>query len=244
MKAIGVIPARYGSTRFPGKPLAEINGMPMIQHVYNQVKKSNELFDVVVATDHEMIKDVVQGFGGNVVMTSVHHETGSDRIEEVTSLVDGDFFVNIQGDEPLIQAELIDAIVREAKHSKNELVITAKTLIKDLEDIDNPNIVKVITTPEGKAIYFSRSKVPYNRSGIMHSYYKHLGIYGYPKSILKKFVNLQPSQLEKVEMLEQLRLLENKIDVQVIETTYDAVGVDTPEDIAKVEKVLGGLQNV
>ncbi|RBW68908.1 3-deoxy-manno-octulosonate cytidylyltransferase [Bacillus taeanensis] len=243
MKVIGVIPARYGSTRFPGKPLALINGKPMVQRVYEQVIKSKELDKVVVATDHEDIKKVVEEFGGNVVMTKTDHETGSDRMAEVTTKVDGDFYVNIQGDEPLIRPELIDALVQAAKETP-DTVVTAKTVLQNAEDAENPNVVKVVTDKNGLALYFSRSPIPYNRSGKEVTYYKHLGIYGYPKEIINEFVQLPASTLESLEVLEQLRLLENGYHIKVVETAYDAVGVDTPEDIGKVEKILGGVKHV
>lgn len=237
MKFVGVIPARYHSTRFPGKPLALINGKPLIQHVYEQVKKSHELYSVIVATDHEEIEKLVKQFGGQVVMTSTSHETGSDRMAEVSAKVEGDFFVNIQGDEPLIQAELIDELIQKAK-SKSDSVITAKTRIKVKADIENPNVVKVVTDKNGKALYFSRSPVPYNRSKKDINYFKHLGIYCYPKMILQEFVNYEPTLYEQVEVLEQLRMLENGISIYVVETVNDAIGVDTPEDIQKVEMYL------
>lgn len=243
MKVIGVIPARYGSTRFPGKPLALIHGKPMIEHVYKQVVQSKELHEVVVATDHEEIKKVVEEFGGKVVMTSKDHETGSDRMAEVTKKVEGDFYVNIQGDEPLIRHELISSLVQAAKETP-DAVVTAKTAIKNADDVANPNIVKVVTANDGLALYFSRSPIPFNRSGNDVTYFKHLGIYGYPKSIINEFVQLPSSTLEGLEVLEQLRLLENGYRIKVVETTYDAVGVDTPEDIEKVEKILGGTQHV
>lgn len=239
MKAIGVIPARYGSTRFPGKPLAMIAGKPMIQHVYENVKKSSGLDDVVVATDHEDIKKVVEAFGGKAVMTRKDHETGSDRIAEVTLQIEGDLFVNIQGDEPMIHHSLIDTLVATAREAGNA-VVTAKTKIQHAQDVTNPNVVKVVTASNGNALYFSRSPIPYNRAQKEVSYYKHLGIYAYPKGILNEFVKLPQSKLEELEMLEQLRLLENDYTIKVVETTYDAVGVDTPEDIEKVEQILGG----
>jgi 3-deoxy-manno-octulosonate cytidylyltransferase (CMP-KDO synthetase) len=243
MKFIGVIPARYGSTRFPGKPLALINGKPMIQHVYERASKSKLLDSVIVATDHEEIQKVVDGFGGRAIITSKDHETGSDRIAEVTSKIEGDFFVNIQGDEPLISHELIDALIETAQHTP-DTVITAKTAIKNVEDAANPNVVKVVTDINQYALYFSRSTIPFNRAKKDITLFKHLGIYGYPKSILNEFVKLPQSALEEVEMLEQLRLLENGYRIKVIETSYDAVGVDTPEDIKKVEEILGGKQHV
>lgn len=242
MNVIGVIPARYGSTRFPGKPLALINGKPMIQHVYERVSKSIHLNGVYVATDHELIRETVEAFGGNVVLTDQNHETGSDRIEEVSRLIDGDFFVNIQGDEPLISNELIDEIVLNVKSEKSK-VITAKTRILHVEDINNPNVVKVVTDKLGNALYFSRSTIPYNRAQKDVTYYKHLGIYAYPKEVLREFVKLPTSHLENIEMLEQLRLIENGYSIKVVETEYDAVGVDTPEDIEKVERLLGGTKH-
>lgn len=240
MKAIGVIPARYGSTRFPGKPLALINGIPMIQRVYEQVSQSKLLDKIVVATDHKKIKETVEAFGGNVVMTSTEHETGSDRMAEVTTKVEGDFYVNIQGDEPLIRYELVDALVEAAKDSP-EAVVTAKTAITNSEDASNPNVVKVVTNNQGFALYFSRSQIPYNRDDVELTYYKHLGIYGYPKSVINEFVKLPTSNIEEVEVLEQLRLLDNGYTIKVVETDYNVVGVDTPEDIEKVERILGGV---
>lgn len=239
MKFIGVIPARYGSTRFPGKPLALINGKPMIQHVYERVSRSSKLDSVYVATDHVLIQEAVESFGGKVILTREDHETGSDRIEEVASKIEGDFYINIQGDEPLISFELINILVDTAKETP-DAIVTARTKIKSKEDIINPNIVKVVTNKFNDALYFSRSTIPFNRANLETSYYKHLGIYCYPKSILKEFVKLPTSSLESVEMLEQLRLLENGYKIKVIETEYEAIGVDTPEDIEKVEKILGG----
>lgn len=239
MKVIGVIPARFGSSRFPGKPLALIQNKPMIQHVFERASQSKCLDMVVVATDHEDIKEAVEGFGGNVVLTRKDHETGSDRMAEVTSKIEGDIFVNIQGDEPLISPELIDSIVETAK-STPDAVVTAKTKIKDQEDVPNPNVVKVVTDLKQNALYFSRSHIPYNRANKDVTYYKHLGIYSYPKAIINEFVKLPQSTLEELEMLEQLRLLENGYTIKVVETEYDAIGVDTPEDIEKVEAILGG----
>ena len=242
LKVVTVIPARFGSTRFPGKPLATILGKPMIQHVYEKAKQAQNVSEVIVATDHKDIYDAVRDFGGQAIMTREDHESGSDRIAEVAEKIDGDIFLNIQGDEPLIRPELIDNIIKESKKNLNS-VITAKTKLVDEEDINNPNVVKVITDFENNALYFSRSPIPYNRSNIDITYYKHLGIYCYPKKILKEYVNLPKSLLEKAEMLEQLRLLENGYNVKVIETSYDTVGVDTSEDIAKVEKILRGEIN-
>lgn len=240
MKVIGVIPARYNSSRFPGKPLAKILGKPMIQLVYEKVKLATQVDEVIVATDHEDILKTVKLFGGEAVMTDPNHESGSDRIAEVASNIEGDIFINVQGDEPLIQPELIDNIVNECKKFSNS-VITAKKKIEKNEDVNNPNIVKVITNKSNDAIYFSRSPIPYNRSGKECKYYKHLGIYCYPREILEKYVKLPSSQYETLEMLEQLRLIENDFNIKVVETNYEAVGVDTPDDIKKVEKLMEAL---
>jgi len=237
MRVIAVLPARYGSSRFPGKPLALINNKPMIQHVYERVNKVSNLDRVVVATDNAKIYDTVLSFGGEVVMTKDTHESGSDRMAEVSNLIDGDIFLNVQGDEPLIDERLIAEIVEQSIQHNNH-VITAKKAIESEEDIENPNVVKVITNRNKEAIYFSRSPIPYNRSDKPITYYKHLGIYCYPKHILQEFVKLPKSQYEEVEMLEQLRLLENGYEIKVLETTYDSIGVDTPKDIAKIENLL------
>ncbi|MYL20125.1 3-deoxy-manno-octulosonate cytidylyltransferase [Halobacillus litoralis] len=241
MKVVGIIPARYNSSRFPGKPLADILGKPMVQHVFERVRASQVIDDVVVATDHEDIKQAVLDFGGRVVMTSEDHETGSDRIAEVVSKIEGDIFVNIQGDEPLIHTGTIDKIVETALENP-ESVVTAKTKLENMEDVQDPNIVKVIADRKDSAIYFSRSQIPYNRSKEAINYYKHLGIYSYPREVITQFVDLPQSPLERVEVLEQLRLLENGYSIKVIETSYDAVGVDVPGDIQKVENIMGVTQ--
>ncbi|NRG29499.1 3-deoxy-manno-octulosonate cytidylyltransferase [Bacillus circulans] len=237
MKVIAVIPARYGSTRFPGKSLQKILGKPMIQHVYEKAKKVEQLDEVIVATDNVKIYDTVISFGGNAVMTKVEHESGSDRIAEVAGKIDGDIFLNIQGDEPLIHPNLIAEIVRTSKENLDS-VVTAKIKINDAEEINSPNCVKVITDNKNNAIYFSRSVIPYNRENIHVDYYKHLGIYCYPRHLLIEYIKLPKSLLENTEMLEQLRLLENGYKMKVVESFYDSIGVDTPEDIQKVEKLL------
>ncbi|MEX3712272.1 3-deoxy-manno-octulosonate cytidylyltransferase [Cytobacillus horneckiae] len=239
-----MIPARYGSTRFPGKPLALINGKPMIEHVYRRVMQSEELEQVVIATDDERIKKAAEKFGAMAVMTRSDHMSGSDRISEVSKIVEGDFFVNIQGDEPLISPLLIDELVREARMTNNDIAITAMTEIVNKEEVDDPNIVKVVTDQLGYALFFSRKGIPYNRTEKDAAYYKHIGLYGFPRAVLHGFVDLPPSQYEKIEMLEQLRLLENGYRIKMIKTDYDAVGVDTPEDIEKVESIIGGKQYV
>ncbi|CAM3954863.1 3-deoxy-manno-octulosonate cytidylyltransferase [Mesobacillus thioparans] len=242
MRALGIIPARYGSTRFPGKPLALINHVPMIVRVYKQVKRSTLLDEVIVATDHIEIKRVVEEAGGKAFLTQKDHETGSDRIAEVAEAFDCDFVVNIQGDEPLIDATLIDDIINKAQ-AHPQSVISAMTKIEDRASIDDPNNVKVVSNEEGKALYFSRSPIPYNRQGSKVNYYKHIGIYGYPKSILLQFIKWKPSTLETIEVLEQLRLMENNIPIHLVETNQQLIGVDNPDDIQKVEKLLEAQNN-
>lgn len=237
MEVVGVIPARFGSTRFPGKPLAKINGKPMIQHVYERAQCSKKLNKLLVATDNELIKDMVESFGGDVIMTSIHHESGSSRLVEVAEKVNGDLFVNIQGDEPLINPKLIDNIVKMGKNSP-ESVVTAKMKITDNNTIQDPNVVKVITDQSDNAIYFSRFPIPFNRSNANINYYKHIGIYCYPKFLLKQYMNLNESVLEKAEKLEQLRFLDNGYSIKVIETTFNSIGVDVIGDIHKIEMMM------
>ncbi|KON88326.1 3-deoxy-manno-octulosonate cytidylyltransferase [Sporosarcina globispora] len=237
MKVISIIPARYSSTRFPAKPLANICGKPMVQHVYERVAKSAKINEVIVATDHEEIYRKVESFKGKAIMTNGSHNTGTDRVAEAALKLDGDIILNVQGDEPLIQPELITLLVEEAIRNPSS-VITAKTLILDKQDIDNPNVVKVVTDLNNNALYFSRSPIPFNRSGTDLNCYKHLGIYCYPIDLLNKFIKLPVSLYEEHEMLEQLRLLENGINIKVVETNYNSIGVDTKEDIVKVEKYL------
>lgn len=239
MKSLGIIPARYDSTRFPGKPLALINGVPMIVRVYRQVRQSKFLDDVIVATDNAKIKEVIESIGGKAFLTSKAHETGSDRIAEVAKAFDCDFIVNIQGDEPLIDAELIDDIIKKGKQYP-DAVISARTKIAEESSINNPNNVKVVANQGGRALYFSRAPIPYNRDGRAVDYYKHIGIYGYPRSILLRYVEWEPAPLENIEVLEQLRILENDIDIYLVETDKYLVGVDKPDDIKIVEKILEG----
>ncbi|MEB7723123.1 3-deoxy-manno-octulosonate cytidylyltransferase [Staphylococcus equorum] len=242
MKVIAIIPARYESTRFPGKPLAKILGKPMIQVVYERAKSAQYIDEVVVATDHKDIYKTVKSFGANAVMTSNKHESGTDRIAEVAEKINGDIFLNIQGDEPLISPKLIDKIVKESKENL-ENIVTAKTKLINANNINNPNIVKVVSDYNNNALYFSRSKIPYNRSETHCNYFKHIGIYCFPAGLLRKYFTLSKSNLEGVEMLEQLRFLENGFNMKVVNTTYQAIGVDTPEDIGKVENILEEIKS-
>lgn len=236
MIKVGIIPARYSSTRLPGKPLADINGKPMIQWVYENSNRSN-LDRVIVATDDERVENAVKDFGGEVVMTSKDHLNGSSRLAEVARKIKADIIVNIQGDEPCISPTVIDKVL-EAFEDKKCLMSTLKTRIIDKNDIDNPNCVKVITDINDGALYFSRSPIPYNRDGLKINYYKHLGIYAYKKEFLLDYIKMKPTELELSESLEQLRVLENGYKIKVLETEEKLVGVDTLEDLEKVREIL------
>lgn len=243
MKIIAMIPARYGSSRFPGKPLAKIKNKPMIQWVYDTVADITEIDEVYVATDDSRIAECVKNFNGNYIMTSDKHKSGSDRIAEAISKVnlsDDDIVINIQGDEPMIRKEMILELIR-AFDDKSVCIGTLKKKILDKNEMDNPNVVKVITDINNDAIYFSRYGIPYNRENIENTdYYKHIGIYGYKKAFLNKFTELKESRLESIEKLEQLRAIENGYKIRVMETEYQTIGVDLPEHILLVENKLKG----
>lgn len=235
MQALGVIPARYGSTRLEGKPLVDIIGKPMIQHVYENVTRSSILDDVIVATDDSKIKKVVEGFGGKAVLTSPDYTTGTDRVAEVARNLDVQVVVNIQGDEPFINPEMINEVAEPLLRDKNILMGTLMHEIKNEEDLSNPNVVKVVTDKSGFALYFSRSLIPYPRRSEGHRAFEHIGIYSYQKDFLLKFAELKPTPLETSESLEQLRALENGYRIKVVLTKqkYIALSVDTPEDLEK-----------
>ena len=248
MSAIVIIPARYNSTRFPGKPLALLKGMPVIQHVYQRAVHCRLADDVVVATDNEAIYDKVLSFGGKAVMTSSDHSSGTDRIAEVAGSVNYDIIVNVQGDEPLIQPEMIDDVISVLDDPRVSIG-TLAIGIKDRRDIFDPNIVKVVYNRDGFAFYFSRAPIPYHRDEwkdldhftIHESHltvFKHIGIYSYRKDVLAELSKLPPSSLEVIEKLEQLRALEHGFIIKVKETTHDTLGVDTPEDLERIEKCL------
>ncbi|MEO6182869.1 MAG: 3-deoxy-manno-octulosonate cytidylyltransferase [Verrucomicrobiota bacterium] len=240
---LGVIPARYASTRFPGKPLALIAGKPLIQHVVEQCQKAKSLSEVIVATDDTRIFEVAQDFC-QVEMTSPDHPSGSDRIAEIAERNECDAVINIQGDEPLIDPGVIDAVAKAL--DKNEMS-TAATLIKEVSEYENPNVVKVVVNVSGHALYFSRRTIPFLRDAANRSaaeqlaafpFLKHLGIYGYRRETLLRLVKFPQSPLEQAEKLEQLRALENGIQIAVVNVNYDSIGVDLPEDVARVEKIL------
>lgn len=234
MKFLGVIPARYGSSRFEGKPLELIHGKPMIEWVYKRTLLSN-LDKVIVATDDERIEKVVKEFGGEVIMTSKSHETGTDRIAEVAeNYPDFDVIINVQGDEPLIESSMINSLMEPFINEPHLKMATLKYKLNSMEDVDNTNIVKVITDKNDYALYFSRSPIPFPRNLDKNNYYKHIGVYAYKRDFVLEFSKMPQTNLEKSESLEQLRVLENGDKIKVIETTHKVLGVDTPEDLVKV----------
>lgn len=243
MQILGIIPARYSSTRFPGKPLVEIDGKPMIQRVYEQASKAKMLSKVVVATDDERIFNCVKQFG-EVVLTGSHHQSGTDRCAEVLSKIGEaqiEVVINIQGDEPFIHPEQIDLLANCFQDAETQIATLAKKLIR-YEDLFNPNIPKVIINKNNEAIYFSRSVIPYCR-GVeekewlkKHIYYKHIGIYAYRANVLKTITQLSQSSLELAESLEQLRWIENGYKIKVALTDYESVSIDTPGDLKKIKK--------
>lgn len=241
MDVIGVIPARYGSTRLEAKALVDICGKPMIQHIYERAKEAKVLDDVIIATDDDKIMDAVKGFGGKVVFTSKEHSSGTERLTEAVFDIDVRIIVNIQGDEPLIHPAMINDLASAMLEDNKLVMATLKHKITDEKDIDNPSVVKVITDKDDFALYFSRSPIPsYVRAEDKSQidYYKHIGIYAYTKDFLLTFKSLRHSALEKAEKLEQLRVLENGYKIKVIETKYDTISVDTAEDLEKVRQII------
>lgn len=235
---IGVIPARYGSSRLPAKALAIIHGKPMIQHVYERCLKSKLLSEVLVATDDKRILDAVINFGGNVVMTSKSHKSGTDRIGEAVKNIKCDIVVNIQGDEPMIDPRNIDKAIEPLVKDRRINVSTLCFKISDRTEINNPNVVKVVLDSYSNALYFSRSVIPFNRDNTKAEYFKHIGLYVYRKNYLRKLIKLKPSKLELTEKLEQLRVLELGEKIKVIETKIDSHSVDTPADLIKIRKLI------
>lgn len=243
MRAIGVIPARWGATRFEGKVLADLLGKPVIQHVWENAKRARTLDDLVVACDDERIMKVVLGFGGKAVYTSVDQPSGTDRLAEVVNPLDVDIAVNIQGDEPLMKSIMIDNLVLALEEDRLVQMATMMKKIDDDSELTNSNVVKVVTDKNGYAIYFSRYAIPYNRTGEADekkkpAYYKHIGIYAFTKDFLFTFRNLPHSALENAEKLEQLRALENGYRIKVVETKFDTIGIDRPDDLKRAEDAL------
>jgi 3-deoxy-manno-octulosonate cytidylyltransferase (CMP-KDO synthetase) len=236
MKVIAVIPARLASTRLPRKMLREIAGVPLLARVYQRVRQCSSLNQVIVATDSDEIMQFCQQKGFVARMTSPAHRSGTERVQEISNSVPADVYLNIQGDEPLTRPEHIESLIAVMQGGGVE-VGTLKTLSPDV-DVNNPSAVKVVTDATGRALYFSRATIPHDRDGSRPQYYKHLGFYGYRKAALDKFVRWPESALERTERLEQLRFLENGMPIYVAETPFDTVGVDTEEDVRRVEGIL------
>jgi len=236
MNVLAVIPARLASTRLPRKMLREIAGKPLVGWVYDAVRLSPLLSDVVIATDSDEILEACGKYGWKAQMTSAAHRSGTERVHEVSNCIAADVYLNVQGDEPLVRPEQIEALLRLMNDAEVQ-VGTVKTPCP-IEEVGNPNAVKVVTIPDGRALYFSRATIPFDRDGTGPRYFKHLGLYAYRKPALDWFVSHPESALEKSERLEQLRFLENGIPIYVGETRYDSVGVDTEEDLHRVKEIL------
>jgi 3-deoxy-manno-octulosonate cytidylyltransferase (CMP-KDO synthetase) len=232
-RILGVIPARFASSRFPGKALALIAGKPMIQHVFERASLSRYLHRLIIATDDERIAAAARNFGAPVRMTRSDHPSGTDRVAEVASADDAEIIVNIQGDEPLIDPEALDAAILAMTGDTTCSMATLMKRIENLAEISNPNVVKVVAALDGRAIYFSRLPVPYSRDAAepAPARFKHIGLYVYRRDLLLRYPDLQQGPLERAERLEQLRALENGYSIRVVETDYDSLGVDTPEDL-------------
>lgn len=247
MNILCVIPARYSSTRLPGKPLAMIAGKPMIQHVFERAKQAKRPSAVLVATDHELVYQAVLGFGGQVMMTSPDHPTGTDRLAEVAAkYTDADIIINVQGDEPLIAPEVID-LLASAFDEDPELNMATLMTEMDKSEYNLPSAVKVVASQTGYALYFSRSLIPYPRNakaaGSHSPVYKHIGIYAYRRDFLLNYAKLTPTPLEQTESLEQLRALEHGYRIKVLKTDFTSIGVDTPEELEKVNAYFKQLEN-
>ncbi len=237
---VAIIPARYASTRLPGKALADLDGRPMIEHVYRRVSAAHGLSDVLVATDDLRIATRVKDFGGKVRLTKATHETGTDRLAEVAASMDCDVVVNVQGDEPLIDPRAIDELVAPFATDPTVQMTTLFRRIQDRSELNNPNITKIVVDRAGFAMYFSRSPIPHVRDprGGWPPLYRHIGLYAYRRSVLLVLASLEPTPLERAESLEQLRALEHGIRITAVETQYESFGVDTPEDLDQVRRLL------
>ncbi|RPJ04774.1 MAG: 3-deoxy-manno-octulosonate cytidylyltransferase [Deltaproteobacteria bacterium] len=249
MKVIAIIPARYGSTRFEGKPLADILGKPMIQWVYDGVRQSRLIEKVIVATDDQRIAETVEQFGGYAVMTSASHATGSDRVAEVARKLKAEIIINVQGDEPLLRGSVIDKAIRPLLKDPSIPLSTLMTRIEGVKDWINPNVVKVVADQRGFALYFSRSPIPFPRglnvekllasssrgeNLLPHRVFKHIGVYAYRREFLLRYSKMKHTPLEKLEKLEQLRALENGFSIKLTSVDYEPLSVDTPEDLRAV----------
>jgi 3-deoxy-manno-octulosonate cytidylyltransferase (CMP-KDO synthetase) len=242
MRVVAVIPARFAAVRLPGKPLSEIHGKPMIQWVYERAKAARGLDDVIVATDDERIARVVEGFGGRAMMTSPDCPSGTDRVAAVADKVPADIYVNIQGDEPMMESAAVEAAVELVRSGRFQMG-TVMTPMRDIEDLSNVAVVKVVADRLGRALYFSRHPIPYSRKprpepGEEFACRRHVGLYTYTRDTLFRIRSLKPSPLEKGEMLEQLRAMQDGIAIGIAEVDFLSIGVDTPEELEKVRKLL------
>ncbi len=242
MRVAAIIPVRYASTRFQGKALAPILGKPMIQWVYERTIQAEVLDEVLVATDDERILRTVRAFGGRAALTSPHHQSGTDRIVEAGAGLSADIIVNVQGDEPLIKPEMITQAVAPLLEGEACPMVTLKYPLESPDELHNPNVVKVVTDKHDYALYFSRYPIPYDRAAACDvqktTYWKHIGLYVYRWDFLQDWPKLEPSKLERLEQLEQLRVLENGYKIKVVASHYDSWGVDTAADIDRVHKIL------
>jgi 3-deoxy-manno-octulosonate cytidylyltransferase (CMP-KDO synthetase) len=241
MDVIGVIPARYSSTRFEGKVLADIHGKPMLQYVWERAKQSFTLDELIIACDDERVAEAASKFGAKVILTAKGHVCGTDRIIEVVNPLEVKVVINIQADEPLIQPIMIDTLAQALMADSKLSMATLMKKIDDVRDVTDPNVVKVVVDKFNFALYFSRSPIPHrahNSEVSLPVYYKHIGLYGYTKDFLFTYKNLPVSNLEKMERLEQLRVLEEGFRIKVLETKFDTLGVDTPEDLERVRDLL------
>jgi 3-deoxy-manno-octulosonate cytidylyltransferase (CMP-KDO synthetase) len=238
MKVVAIIPARWASTRFPGKPLHAIAGKPLIQHVWERCQRARALDQIIIATDDMRIAEAAFGFGAEVALTSSRHRSGTDRLAEVAKKMSAaTHIINVQGDEPVVHPGLIDKLAKALTSDKRLEMITAANPIA--EKPNNPNVVKVVIDRDSNALYFSRSLIPFARDGDIHpQYYRHHGIYGYSRRLLLQFVKWKPTVLEQSEQLEQLRALEHGVKIRVVITRHASIGVDSPDDVKNVEQLL------
>ena len=238
---IAIIPARYQSSRLPGKALADIGGRPMIEHVYRRTAAASSVSSVLVATDDERILEAVRGFGGAACMTSPDHLSGTDRLAEVAAELGSEIIVNVQGDEPLIEPAMIDEAIEPLLADPMVVMSTLRRRIDDPAELENPNVTKVVVDGDGYALYFSRAPIPFNRSGRPPARaWRHVGLYVYRRDCLLQLASLPPTELERSEALEQLRALEHGIRILAVETNHDSIGVDTPDDLDRVRRLMEG----
>jgi 3-deoxy-manno-octulosonate cytidylyltransferase (CMP-KDO synthetase) len=244
-RVLAVVPARYASTRFPGKVLAPLAGRPLVYHTYSRTCEARHVSQVIVATDDDRVRDALVPLNVPVVMTRQDHASGTDRIAEVASRHDAEIVVNVQGDEPLIDPHTVDEVVHALRNQPDIPMATARRRITDAQEISDPNVVKVVCDSRGRALYFSRYPIPYVRDAAdslssLTCHWQHIGIYAYRRGFLLEFASWPPSNLERLEKLEQLRVLERGRPIAVVDTTYRSIGVDTPEDLERVRALLEG----